>query len=144
MRDERFCLAECLFAGSRAECELEDQLTDASVTFERLGWDDYDCSVEIHGVPTDDRLSEEAQRVVHAAGFITAYVNHEDSWETHYHFKPREEFTFSKGWRVSYPHKRGENEQGILVEELVPTWPKEWFDTGFVIVKQVASKVESD
>ena len=131
-------LAERLFAGAFAESELEEKLSDAGVTFERLGWDHYDCSVEIYGVPAAYRLPEEAQRVIHAAGFVKAYINHEDKWETHYDFKPREKFEPSKGWRVSYPHKRGEDERGIWVEEFIPGWPKDWFDTGYVLIKPCA------
>lgn len=128
-------IAARLFDGRDAETELEDALEAAGVKFERLGWDYYDCSVEIHGAPAADRLSADAQRAIHAAGFVKAYVNHVDKWETHYGFKPREEFAEAKGWRVSYPHKRGEDENGIWVEEVCKSWPREWFETGYCIVK---------
>lgn len=128
-------LANRLFDGREAECELEILLADAGVVFSRIGWDSYDASVEMHGVPADYRLSVEAQRAIHDAGFVKAYVNHVDKWETHYGFRPCEEFTEAKGWRVSYPHKRGEGENGIWVEEVCKSWPKEWFETGYCIVK---------
>ena len=129
----RTSIADRLFDASSAEADLEEQLSDAGVTFTRLGWDHYDCSVEIYGVPNDYRLSLAAQRVIHAAGFMIAYVNHEDRWETHYRFKSME-FVASKGWRVSYPHKREDGQKGILVEEIVPNWPKEWFENGKVLI----------
>ena len=88
-----------LFDSGHAECELEELLSCAGVEFERLGWDDYDCSVEIHGVAPEARLSVEAQKVIHAAGFAKAYVNHTDKWETHYSFPPGD-FAEVNGWRV--------------------------------------------
>lgn len=131
-------IAERLFDSNNAGSELEDQLEEAGVPFERIGWDWYDCSLEIFDVPSDYRLSEAAQRVIYDAGFAKAYVNHIDKWETHYSFKA--EFIVSKGWRVSYPHKRGPGEKGIWVEEFISGWPKDWFDTGYAIVKKAFGK----
>lgn len=133
---EQRSIAERMFDGFYAESALSDQLSDTGVEFDRLGHDYYDCSLELYGVPTGQRLSEAAQRAIHAAGFRKAYVNHSDQWETHYGFDPEKEFAVSKGWRVSYPRKRGEEGGKILVEAVVPTWPKEWFDTGYVLVKE--------
>lgn len=126
-------IAQRLFDGDQAECDLEDVLLDAGVTFEKLGWDHYDCSLEIYGVPPNDRLSEDAQKAIHAAGFCKAYVNHADKWETHYGFNPNESFVVSKGWRVSYPHKRGDG-GNIMVEEVVKGWLDDWFKSGYVVV----------
>lgn len=127
-----------LFRGVKgAKGELEALLKSAGVPFKSLGWDSYDNSVEIHGVPAPYRLSEDAQGAVYRSGFSTAYVNHADKWETHYRFGPGD-FVVSKGWRVSYPHKRGDD--GVIwVEEVVDTWPKEWFATGYCIVKDSAN-----
>lgn len=136
-------IAGRLFDGVYAESELEDALQKLGVPFKRLSWDSYDCSVEIGGLPSDYRLSTDAQKAVHEAGFMRAYVNHEDNWETHYGFKPQEPFKESKGWRVSYPHKRGTNEKGIWVEDVVASWPKEWFDTGYVIIKPAQAAVRA-
>lgn len=130
-------LAERLFDGGSARSEMEDQLEDAGVTLDRLGYDSYDCSLEIYGVPATQRLSEAAQRAVHAAGFAKVYVNHDDKWETHYGFRDAE-FKVAKGWRVSYPHKRGKEEKSIWVEEFIHGWPQEWFDSGYVIIKPAA------
>lgn len=130
-------LAERIFDGSSARNEMEEQLEEAGVTLDRIGHDRYDCSLEIYGVPPGERLSEAAQRVVHAAGFAKVYVNHDDKWETHYSFRDAE-FKIAKGWRVSYPHKRGPEEKGIFVEEFIAGWPKEWFDTGYVLIKAAA------
>lgn len=128
-------LAERIFDGHSAECELEDALDDASVPRERIGFDDYDCSIELHGVPADYRLPEAAQRVIHGAGFLIAYVNHVDKWETHYKFKPDRDFVISRGWRVSYPHKREDGDNAIWVEKMLESWPKEWFDSGKAVIK---------
>lgn len=134
-----------MFDGAYARSELESQLCDAGFgEFTRLGWDWYDCSVEIYEVPPNARMPVEAQRVIHAAGFMKAYVNHEDKWETHYSFKPGDEFTEAKGWRVSYPHKRGKEEKGIWVEEHIAGWPQEWFDTGYVLIKPNVPIIEGN
>lgn len=123
-------IADRMFDGFFAESGLETALDDAGCEYEKLGWDHYDCSLELHGCAPDFRLPLDAQKVVHDAGFAKCYVNHTDKWETHYSFSGKE-FKESKGWRVSYPHKRGGDEKGILVEEVCQTWPKEWFETGY-------------
>lgn len=132
------CLAERLFTGSQAEAELEDVLDKAGVPYENLGWDGYDASVEIRGVPADYRLTNEAQQAIFDAGFSKAYVNHVDKWETHYTYDHRDAFKASDGWRVSYPHKRDDGKPGIWVEKHIPSWPKEWFDSGYVQIKATA------
>lgn len=127
-------LAERIFDGFGAESELETQLYEAGMTeFERLGHDWYDCSLEIYGAPPAFRLSEEMQRICFDAGFAKVYVNHTDKWETHYNFG--KEFKMAWGWRVSYPHKRGDT-AGIWVEAPVPGSPVEWFKTGYAKVKE--------
>lgn len=137
-------IAERMFDGGAAQSQLEMQLVEAGFgDFERLSWDEHDYSVEIYGVPPAARMPVDAQRVIHAAGFLKAYVNHGDKWETHYSFKPGEEFTEAKGWRVSYPHKRGKDEKGIWVEEHIAGWPQDWFDTGYVLIKPSASLIET-
>lgn len=129
-------LAERIFDGGEAESELSVQLYEAGVPFENIGWDWYDCSLELRGIPPEYRLPEEVQRIVHKAGFGTCYVNHKDKWETHYHFDPRGEFAISTGWRVSYPHKRNDGSKDIWVESQVPSWPSEWFSSGYAKVKE--------
>ncbi len=125
-------IADRLFDGARAESELEDALTSAGALFELLGWDEYDTSLEVRGVPAEYRLSIDAQRVIHGAGFLVAFLNHADEWETHYRFDPAREFVEVKGWRVSYPFKRkDQSDTSIWIEEIVPTWPKDWMETGY-------------
>lgn len=128
-------IANILYEAQGAESQLEDSLFQAGVTdFDRLSWDHYDNSLEIYGVAPSLRLSPEAQRVISDAGFSKVYVNHIDKWETHYSLWPLESLPV-KGWRVSYPHKRGPEEKGIWVESEPCKWPKEWFETGYAIVK---------
>lgn len=130
-------IAQRMFDGAEAESELEVQLYEAGLKdFDRLGWDWYDCSLEIYGVPADFRLPEDMQRICHAAGFAKVYVNHVDKWETHYDWKHDAPFTVSKGWRVSYPHKRNDGSKDIWVEAHIPGWPQEWFASGYVKVKE--------
>ena len=132
MSEDEKEISERMFDGGFAESELSESLYEAHVKYKTLGWDWYDNSLELHGVADDYRLSEEVQKIIYDAGFSKIYVNHENKWETHYNHGGNK-----NGWRVSYPHKRGENESGILVEEPVKSWPKEWFDTGYAIVKKV-------
>ena len=126
-------IADRLFDAQHAESDLAALLGE-EVIYERMGWDHYDRSLELHGVPVGYRLSAKDQRIIQDAGFSIVYVNHTDKWETHYDFT---KFPAPvKGWRVSYPGKRPTPEGGIWVEETVPTWPKEWFDNGRAVVKE--------
>ncbi len=128
---EKPLLAERLFEGEVAKAALEEMLSDNDVPFESIGWDDYDCSIEIRGVPAAYRLPPDVQLAISNAGFAKAYVNHVDKWETHYNFKNNE----FNGWRVCYPRNRGD-EGGIWVEKIVLTWPPVWFENGYVIIKE--------
>ena len=130
--------------GNTACAVLENALSDADVPYERFGWDWYDNSVELHDVPSDYRLTIEAQRIIYDAGFELAYVNHTDKWETHYRFNLKKPFVESAGWRVSYPHKRGETGGSIWVEAVVSGWPSEWFDTGYCVVKDDPSHMTDE
>jgi hypothetical protein len=127
-------IAEIMFEGERAKIALEDSLFDIGVPFEELGFDDYDCSLELFDVDDEYRLSVEAQKLIYDAGFIKVYMNHKNKWETHYTFLSAP-FKEVEGWRVSYPSKRGKEEKGIWVEKIVDGWPKDWLETGYVIVK---------
>lgn len=95
---EKRSLSERLFDGSLAEGELEEQLIDAGVEIGGIRWDHYDNSLELDGVPNDLRLSKEQQKIIHAAGFGRAYVNHQDKWETHYVWG-HDAFKEVEGWR---------------------------------------------
>lgn len=127
--------ADVIFNGIAEQGKLEDDLYDLGVLFEETSYDYYDCSIELYNVPNDYRLSEQVQRFLFDAGFLIVFLNHFDKWETHYHFYKDKNFPL-KGFRVSYPNKRGKDEKGIWVEEIVPSWPKEWFKNGHVIVKE--------
>jgi hypothetical protein len=107
---------------------LKDLFAQIGIPSERIGWDEYDASVEIYA-PGPFRLSEGQQRQLWDLGFIQAYVNHggPSAWETHYSFGTKNGFKAKNGWRVSYPHKRAVDDRQIWVEERVATWPKNWF-----------------
>ncbi len=128
---ETSTIAARLFSADEASCQLEDMLSKAGVEFTSIGWDQYDLSLEIHGVPVADRLIDAAKKLCAEAGFAKIYVNHVDRWETHYSIK---DGVVSDGWRVSYPHKRAEGATGILVEQPVKSWPREWFESGYACV----------
>lgn len=114
---------------------IEGRLRAADINFEKFGADWYDNSIELYGVLPNDRLSEEAQRIVHESGISIAYVNHTDKWETHYSFDPEKEFKLSDGWRVRYGHKCDPEVDFIQVENSFPNgWPKDWLKSGYVRV----------
>ena len=104
-----------LFDGTAAESILEEQLEDAGVLYKSIGWDHYDNSIELYGVPSKYRLDDKAIEVIRNAGFAIAFVNHVDKWETHYAASRG-----WKGWRVSYPHKRKDGDDTIWLEEDPP------------------------
>lgn len=136
-------IAERMFDGLLAQGRLEDDLYYVGVEFEDTGFDDYDCSLELFDVPNHLRLSPEAQKIIYDAGFSKVYMNHKDKWETHYTFETGP-FKEVKGWRVSYPSKRGKNEKGIWVESKVDSWPLDWFETGYVVVKKSKGNKENE
>ena len=112
-----------------AEQEMIAVLKTLGCPVERIGWDNYDGSIEIYTPDADWRMSAAVQGVLYDQGFIKAYVNHagDDAWETHYSFGTAKGFIISNGWRVSYPHKRKDDTGQIWVGALVPSWPKKWF-----------------
>jgi hypothetical protein len=134
--DTRPDLAERLFEASRAESELDELLSRIGMECQDYSWNWYDVSLELHGVASEVRLTPEGRQAMLDAGFAKIYVRHVDGWETHYSMDGD-----VAGWRVSYPHRRGE-EGGvsILVEGIYPAkWPAEWLQTGYVRVVHVPS-----
>ena len=109
-----------------AESEMIALLRERDALFEKIGWDNYDGSLELYGVPNTWRMSADIQKVCWDEGFIKVYVNHLNKWETHYSFGTPDGFKVAHGWRVSYPHKRAEDGRGLLLEE-TPSWPRTWW-----------------
>lgn len=120
-------IAERLFDATYAEAEIEESL---HFDYESIGWDYYDCSLEVHGVAPDTRLDQNTFLFLKRAGFCQVYVNHTDKWETHYGMSKET----PEPWRVSYPHKRGDG-GGIWVQQVPESWPKEWLASGYIEVK---------
>jgi len=118
--------ADKIFAGECTIRQFEDDLYEAGAEFEKSGYDSYDNSVELYDVPPDHRLPEAAQKIIHAAGFSIAYVNHTDGWETHYSVDPAKPFAVKEVWRVSYPRKRDDGTKDIWVEKRPQSWPADW------------------
>lgn len=132
-------IADRIFDAVAAAADLEQQLDDELVPFDKLSWDHYDRSLTLHNVKDEYRLTVEAQKLIYIAGFVKVFLHHANNWETHYTFdsvKPLGPFEEVRGWRVSYPHKRGGTAKEIWIEEDIPGWPKEWFTSGYAIVKK--------
>jgi len=129
-------ISERMVDGENAQADLEEALDTVGVEHERISFDPYDNSLELYGVKPDYRLNEAAQRVCFGAGFTKVYVNHTDKWETHYTWG--KEFNILDGWRVSYPHKRQDNDPAILLEKHTESWPKEWYESGKAKVIEAA------
>ena len=112
-------LFDASFAMAAAEGDIYELLLSLDIPHERTGWDNYDNSLELYGVPPDYRLSDVAVKAIFDAGFAICYVNHTDKWETHYSMS-------RPPWRVSYPHKRNDGDSSIWLEEPISTWPSGW------------------
>lgn len=107
--------AEEMFAYNIALSAFEDKLTYADTglsDYDKLGADEYDMSLEIYGVPDDDRLSHDGVEMILGEGFDKIYVNHTDGWETHYSTRNK------TGWR------RKRTSEGFLISH----WPEGWGD----------------
>ena len=104
---------------------FEDAMVEAGLeNWDKLGYDDYDSSLEIYGVENDIRLNTELQELFLKHGFMKVYVNHKDGWETHYNFYYNDETKSGdkqnlpvKGWRVRYGHKNNEPTNNLLEYE---------------------------
>lgn len=120
--------SEVAFNYHFAESEFIDAICNADVdfNFSRTAYDYYDGSIELYDVPPTQRLNEAVQLVIFDAGFKKAYVNHADDWQTHYDFG--KEFLMDAGWR------RLMRDGHIYVEEFPEGWPKDWLESGYVII----------
>ncbi len=130
-------LAEVMFAYAQAESEFGDAMVDAGFgDYTRIGGDEYDCSIEFYGVGNNARMNEAAQRLTFGAGFATAYVNHEDGWQTHYTWDHREPFKPVRGWRRYMEHDKEPGPSGVVGFSImkISYWPESW----------VGSKLEQD
>ena len=123
--------SEIAFEFSRAREEFESKIYGAGqkkFDFLKIGWDEYDNSLEIYEVPADHRLNEDQQVIIRDAGFSKCYVNHTDGWETHYNFGPNVSFPY-RGWR------RLQREGGFDVNYYPESWKGlNWLETGYIKV----------
>ena len=121
--------SDIAFEFDAAENVFEHKLIEADDKFDysKLGWDSYDCSLEIYGVHPDYRMSEAVQKVISGEGFIVCYVNHTDGWETHYGFTKN---LPDKGWR------RKRTEKGFEISEWPEGWKgyENWLKTGYMTI----------
>ncbi len=99
------------------EKSFMDKLRNMGLIFDSIGSDVYNNSVELHGVENQQRLTPVMQEMIFNEGFVTAFVNHRNHWETHYNWNRQNPFVAVSGFRVSYGHK---NQCGKLLVEVVP------------------------
>lgn len=73
---------------SLMESQLEEKLAETTpeIEYDKFGYDAYDSSIEIYGVPVGTELTPEQQQLFSDAGFHRVFVNHVDRSETHYSF----------------------------------------------------------
>ena len=104
--------ADKAFEFYHAKEDFEERLQELIENdFGRIGWDDYDTSLEIYEVEPSVRLSEAAQQFIFDSGFRKVYVNHTDGSETNYNWGYDKAFKANDGWR------RVKNEDGSLAAE---------------------------
>ena len=132
--------AETMFAWFVALDQFETGLCDLGFgEFAGVRGDSYDISVELDGVDPAARLNEAQQHFIWDSGFLSAYVNHSDGWETHYSWKGAE-FVPVEGWR------RRRTAKGFEISQ----WPKGWGDpatgrnsdwlkSGYIVISETPS-----
>lgn len=120
-------LADTMFAYYEAENDFGDKMVDAGFgDYTLIGGDHYDCSIEFYGVGNDARLNAQQQRIVFDAGFVKAYVNHHDGWQTHYTWG--REFAPQRGWRRYMEHDTEPGPSGVVGFSVmkISYWPESW------------------
>lgn len=160
---DRNRFADMIWAFEYAQGDFEMDLEGVGLKlyehYHRIGWDHYDCSIELYGVKDDVRLTPAQQNVIWDAGFIKCYVNHKDGWETHYHWTSEDikamsdgkPFISKRGWRrrwVDDPQAKTTRSVGAQVAPdnagyyEISYWPpgwgaqtaEGWKDSGFMRV----------
>lgn len=125
----------------KAENEFDEQVfaTQPGFDWQRTTTDDYDSSIEFHGVPNNTRMTEALQKLCYDHGFAQCWLNHDDGWETHYAWPRDGGFKPSEGWRKrqwkrKLPDGSPDKEGKIEVEEFPASWPREWLESGYVTI----------
>lgn len=77
-------LAQKMFDYQLLQAGLEDRMLDFIDDFTDIWWDWYDSSLELDGVPADERLNKEGQEFVKSCGFSQMWITHVDGMETYY------------------------------------------------------------
>ena len=98
-------IADRMFDGWRAECELEAWLDEQFPgAYDRIGFDDYDASLEICAARTDLVLSPDQCQRLWKEGFARCWVNHINDTQTYYtapgttgHNYPQSDHSLSRG-----------------------------------------------
>lgn len=79
-------LAHQLWSGISAECAINDYLDDhlPEDSWDRIGWDHYDTSLELGGCHADLRLPPDVQSWLWDQGFSRCWLNHANATQTYY------------------------------------------------------------
>lgn len=120
--------SEVAFEFDRAESGFTERLFELTgYTWEDLGRDEYDNSLEIYKCQPDMRLSKESQEFLFGHGFGIVYLNHTDGWNTFYRTPGSDN-----------PWRRREKEGGGYEINYMPkSWEpvgEEWLSTGYIEV----------
>lgn len=143
MTDEvRF--ADTIWAFEDAQYDFKSDLARAGfengVHYQKIGWDNYDCSIEFYKVNDDVRLTPDQQCIMYEAGFCSVFINHKDGWETHYSWtvpdmdaiKVAGHYIPKRGWRRRYVSDPTANTTNVIAGESNPGyyeinfWPEGW------------------
>lgn len=87
MRFRGFLAAAYVFDTEREKLIAKlDELIGGD-SYDDIGWDHYDTSLEIHKADNHLALTDEAQTVLFEDGFMKIYINHQDGFNTLYSFR---------------------------------------------------------
>lgn len=133
-------LSDRMFDGRAAEEAIGDGLVEAGLQdWSSLGCDEYDCSIEVHGIPPEFPMPEAAAKfLLETCGFLKVYANQTDGWEVHWSRGS------AKGWRRRWVKDQSSGHNRVLagapdfgfweVSEFPASWPQLWLDNGYVRV----------
>ncbi len=134
---DRLPFAQVKYSGDARQEEFEQEIItiQEGLDFNRITCDEYDNSIEFYEVPNDVRLTPKALEFIKSEGFSLCWLNHVDGWETSYNLtKDPPKGWRKRQWKRKLPDGSPDPSGLIELEEHCPTWPKEWYESGYARV----------